>query len=106
MGERLVITEDGPMRPGFCSGGSRRKAASPMGGIAAAEHGQLAAVLEKRRQGVEEQVETLLRGEPADHAEEQGVRIGVEGEALLQPGVAIVRRLRPSSERRLVTPAW
>ena len=54
--------------------------------LAGAQHRELAAMGEQGRQGRQEQVEPLLRGEAADHDAQERVGIGVEAEALLDRG--------------------
>ena len=52
--------------------------------VAFAKHGELHAFLKENRQIIEEQVEPLLPGESADNAGDEGVRLRIEAQGVLQ----------------------
>jgi hypothetical protein len=80
--ERLVVAVDAADLPGVIAHGGPEAGLDL--GIAAAEHGQLAAVLQQARQGREQQVDTLLPGQPADHAHQRTAGIVCQAEACAQ----------------------
>src|SRR5690606_18164524 len=57
--------------------------------LAGAEDGELAAALEDRATGAEQQVEALHGDEPTDDDEQRGVRVGVQAELELERALAV-----------------
>ena len=82
MGERLVVAEDAADRPGTRSRRRRAKPASSAA-LAGAEQRELPALVDEPRQRVQQQVEALLLGQAADHAEQRAVRRRSPGRAAL-----------------------